>query len=235
MHQIKDLDLSKYSKEEERLILHRIFKDLHGFDIEHIRWAWNTWNLSLWNEEEVSEFVNDPNHLLTHLDKIWKERASTHKKTSIEPLSSQIVLGGKFPKLLTYQAKHNILTTSGLVEMSKRGTGESATTTGTTHCAVGTGTTAEALADKTLETEIDRKEFDTDGDRATSGSTERYGMAFTFSDLGSVNREITEAGILTKVAVGELIARITANAISVTTGRIMTVQIDITHANGTEV
>ena len=233
MESIPNLD--SYTKEEKRLICHRIFKELHGFDIEHIRFSWNTWNISLWNEQEVPDFVNHPNTLISQLDKIWKERASTEKNTVLTPIQSQLILGGKFPKLLTFQQRLNILTTSGLVEMAKRGTDDTTTGTGSTHCAVGTGTTAEALGDKTLQTEIDRKEFDIDGDRGTAGSTERYAMAFSYSDLGSVDRNITEAGLFTKASVGELIARVTSAAIPVTTARIMTVTIDVSHSNGSEI
>lgn len=228
-------DLSKYNEEEKTLILRQIFKDKHGFSIDHTRFAWNTWNLSLWNVKDVPEFEKNPDKLLYNLDRIWKERATTERKTTVEPIQSQIILGSRFPKLITFQKRNNILTTSGLVELAKRGTNEASTTTGTTDCAVGTGTTAETLADIAMETEIDRKVFDTDGDRAVSGTTERYGMAFSYSDLGSVDRNITEAGLLTKSSGGELIARVVGTAINVTTGRIMTAQIDITHANGTEV
>jgi len=213
---------------------HRMVKSLkdRGLDPEHLSLSWNLWKLVLWQEEDVKEIVEHPKKTLEFLDNIWREIKQKPKST-IRPLQVEINFGD-FVKKITWQNRFNILTTSGLIEMAKRGTAESVTTTGTTHCAVGIGTTAEVLADTTLEDEKDRKEFDTDGVRAVSGTTERYGMPFARSDF-SADETITEAGLLTLSALGELIARVTAAGVQITTGRILTVQVDITHANGTQV
>lgn len=232
------IDLSKYSKEERKVLFKTLVKDHFGFGIEHLRFAWNTWKFGLWNENEVPDFKNKPNRIISHLDKLWREIESdivNKKNTTPKPIQSQLILGSKFPKLISYQQKENLLTNSGLIEMAKRGTNEERVPAGTTHCAIGTGTTSPALTDVALETEVDRKEFDTDGDRAVSGKTERYGMAFSYSDVGSVDRDITEAGLFNKSSGGDLIARITSEIIPLTTGRIISVQIDITHQNGVEI
>jgi len=226
--------LAKYTSKEKSVILKELLKWKFGFNPEHLRFSWNTWKIANWNTEEVP-FEHNPKHLLSDLDHIWKERAATDKNTVTTPLQAQMILGGQFPKLITMQDRNNILTTSGLRDMALARTGSAPTTTGTTHAAVGTGTTSEALTDIIMETEIDRKEFDTDGDRDSVAATERYAMAFSYTDLGSVDREITEAGLLTKASVGELIARVTSNAVSMTTARIMTIQVDVSHANGTVV
>lgn len=231
------MNLDKYTKEEKKVLLKELLTDRFGFGLEHLRFAWNTWKFGLWNEDEVP-FTDHPKRILSDLDKLWLEiqnDVENNRHTTAHPIDAQIVLGSRFPKLISYQERKNILTNSGLIEMAKRGTNEASVATGTEYCAVGTGTTAEDLTDVAMETEIDRKEFDADGDRAVAGKTERYGMAFSYSDLGSVDREITEAGLLNKSSGGDLIARVTASAISVTSARIMSVQIDITHANGTEV
>lgn len=212
-------------------LMAKTLKD-RGLDASHLNLSWNLWNLALWQEEDVKELVENPKNTLPFLDKIWAEIRSKAGST-IKPIMSEMNFG-KFGKAVTFQQRYNIITTSGLIEMAKRGTAEAATTTGTTHVAIGTGSTAEALADVTLEAEKARKEFDTAGTRAVFGTTERYGAPFSRSDL-SADETITEAGLLTKAALGELIARVTATGVTITTGRIMTVQVDITHANGTQV
>jgi len=221
---------------ENRKQFNKACKDLLGFGPEHLTLQYNTWNISLWHEEDMKILQEKPKNTLQILDKMWAELANTDRNTTIKPLSSEIKLGiPKIPRTAIYNDKFmNIIPTSGLVEMGARGTGESATTTGTTHGGVGTGSVAEALADKTLGSEVDRKEFDTDGTRAMSGTTERYGLAFSRSDF-TQDETITEAGLLTKVTGGELIARVVATGVTVTTGRIMTMQVDITKINGTSV
>lgn len=211
-------------------------QDLFGFGPEHLKLQYNTWNISLWNQEDMKILEEKPRDTLKTLDAMWKEISSTDRNTTIKPISTEIKLGlPRAPKSLLYSNSFlNIIPTSGLIEMAKRGTAETATTTGTTHGAVGTGTTSEALADVGLETERDRKEFDTDGTRAVSGTTERYGLAFSRSDFAA-DYDISEAALLTKSTGGWCIARVVATPVTVTTGRIMTMQVDITHINGTEV
>jgi hypothetical protein len=232
------LNLEKYSEPEKRKILDQLTTDLLGVPLEHLRFAWNTWKFSLWNENEVPEIVNKPNKIISTLDKLWREiqvDIKNGKHTTARPLHADIIIGGMSPKLLRLKKDLNIITNSGLIEMAKRGTSEERVAAGTTHCAVGTGTNSAQLTDIILQTEIDRKEFDTEGDRGVSGKTERYGMSFSYANLGSVDRDITEAGLFNKSSGGDLIARVVGSAIPVTTGRVMGVQVDITHENGTEV
>lgn len=221
---------------EARQQFKKACKDLFGFGAEHLTLDYSNWNRSLWHKEDMKILQEKPKKTLEVLDKVWMEIANTDRNTTIKPIFSELKLGiPSVHKSLIYNEKNpNIIPTSGLVEIGARGTGETSTTTGTTHGAVGSGTTTEALADKTLETELDRKEFDTDGTRAMSGTTERYGLAFSRSDFTS-DVTITEGGLLTKLSGGELVAHILGTGITVTTGRIFTMQVDITHINGTEV
>ena len=209
-------------------------EDMFGFGPEHLTLQYNTWNISLWNEDDMKILQEKPKDTLYILDKMWKELADTDRDTTIRPLSSQIKLGIPRCPILKYNPLLNIITTSGLIELAKRGTAEAATTTGTTHGAVGIGTTAEALANTALQTEKSRKAFDTAGTRAVSGTTERYGLAFSRSDF-SVDENISEAGLFTKASGGECIARVVATPVTVTTGRIITMQVDVTHVNGSQI
>jgi len=220
---------------ETRRAFLKAVKDHLGFDASHLTFQYSLWNLSTWREDEMSEIIDKPQNTLKVLDKLWGELATTDRNTTIEPFETRIKLGIPESKPIEYNLLiPNIITTSGLVEMAKRGTDEHSTGTGCTHGAVGTGSTAEALADVALETEKARKAFSTDGVSQVSGTTERYGMPFTAADVtaGSI---ITEAALLTKVSGGECVSRVTAAGVTVNTGRIMTMQTDITHANGTQI
>jgi len=220
---------------ESRAQFAKAVKDHFGFEPEHLTLQYNTWNISLWDEQDMKILQEKPRDTLKILDETWAEIRNTDRKsTTITPISSEIKLGIPMSSPILYQRTPNVIPTSGLVEIAKRGTAETATTTGTTHGAVGTGTASEALGDKTLGTEKDRKAFDTDGTRAHSSTTERFGLAFSRSDFAA-DETITEAGLFTKVTGGEMIARVVAAGVTITTGRIMTMQVDITHINGTQI
>ncbi len=208
-------------------------KDFFGFDPEHLTIAYSTWNLSTWKEDELKEIIDKPQNTLKVLDNLWQEIASTDRNTTIQPYETCLQLGIPKSKPLEMRADlYNIITTSGLVEIAKRGTDDTSTGTGCTHGAVGSGTTSEALGDVALETELDRKAFATDGVSSVSGTTERYGMPFTATDVGA-GAVVAEAALLTKSSGGECVARVVASGVTVATGRIMTMQTDITHTNGT--
>lgn len=185
----------------------------------------------------MTEIINDPKRTLKVMDKLWQEIAATDRNTTVKPYEVNIDLGIPTAKPIEYNSElYNIITTSGLVEMAKRGTDEHSTGTGCTHGAVGTSGTAEALGNTALGAEEDRKAFSTDGVAQVSGTTERYGMPFQASDLASgAGTVIQEAALLTKASGGECVSRVTAAGVTVDTGRIMVMQTDITHANGTSV
>ena len=225
---------------EARARLAKSCEDFFGFGLEHLTFTYATWNLSTWKEDDMTEITNNPKNTLKVLDKLWNEIAATDRNTTIRPYETSMTLSIPKARPIQFHAGiNNIITTSGLVEMAKRGTDEHSTGTGSTHGAVGKGdgaggATDEALSDVALESEEDRKAFSTDGVAQVSGTTERYGAPFSVSDLASgAGTQITEAGLFTKSSGGECISHVTANAVTVNTGRIMTLQTDITHANGT--
>ena len=121
----------------------------------------------------------------------------------------------------------NVLTTVGMREMALRSTG--GTTSQNTHMAVGTGVRAETIADVALQTEVARRAFDT---RTVDGTTERYTCAFTRATLGGVDRNISEAGILTLSVGGLLIHRVTTDPITVSYNDTLTITTMVGHRNG---
>ena len=202
----------------------------------HLTISHNIWTIARWDAAQYSELKNDQN-LLRKLEKIWLEIAGTDRKGTIEaPLSCSVINGIiphrelKYPGPLSFEDKlSNILTNVGMAEMGKRSTAEVTTTN--THHAVGTGVTAEAVGDTALETEVGRVAI---GTRVVVNQTERYGSAFADSDIAPVPSTITEAGILTLVAGGVLILRVTAAGQVLDTGNIITVQTNVSHQNGTQ-
>jgi len=199
-----------------------------GLDPIHLTLQSNIWTFATWKEDDVPYFENKKG-LLDKLDRVWNELKETDRNTTVKPVSVSAINGCMPPKILSFQDKlANILPNVGMTEMGKRSTAESSTTN--THHAIGTGVTAAALADTTLETEVGRKVI---GDRVVVNQTERYGTAFTSSDI-TPPKTITEAGILTLSSGGVLILHVIGAGQLLDTGLIVTVQTNITHANGTQ-
>lgn len=199
-----------------------------GLDPIHLTLQSNIWTFATWKEDDVPYFENKKG-LLDNLDRVWKEINESERNTTIKPVSVCAINGMPIPKILSYQDKlANILPNVGMTEMGKRSTAESSTTN--THHAIGTGVTAAALGDTTLETEVGRKVI---GDRVVVNQTERYGTAFTSSDV-TPPQTITEAGVLTLASGGVLILHVIGAGQLLDTGLIVTVQTNITHANGTQ-
>lgn len=199
-----------------------------GLDPIHISITYNLWNFTTWREDDVPYFENKKG-LLDNLDRVWNEINETKRNTTIKPVSVSLINGLPIPKILNFQDRiANILPNLGMTEMGKRSTAESSTTN--THHAIGTGVTAAALGDTTLETEVGRVAI---GDRVVVNQTERYGTAFTSSDI-TPPKTITEAGVLTLASGGVLILHVIGAGQLLDTGLIVTVQTNITHANGTQ-
>jgi len=204
-------------------------KAKYGFDPIHLSLTHNLWNFATWNADEVPFLENKPG-LISKLDKLWAEIASTEKNTVARPQSVTAINGMQDPRVLSYSDRlKNLLPNVGMQEMAKRSTAEVSTTN--THHAIGTGTTAAALGDTALETEVGRK---TIGDRVVVNQTERYGTAYTSADI-TPPKTITEAGVLTLASGGVLILHVIGAGQLLDTGLIVTVQTNITHANGTQI
>jgi hypothetical protein len=221
---------------ERKAQLAKACQDYFGFGLEHITFRYANWNLSTWRKDEMTEVMDNPTNMLNVMDKLWQEIADTDRNTTIKPFETSMSIDlPKVDPIKLYTTVPNIITTSGLVEVGTWSTGED-TTNFVSHGAVGTGTTTEALANVAMESEEDRKDFATNGTATMSGTTERYGMPFADTDLASgAGTAIAEAGLLTASSGGELISRVTATPVSVDSGRILTMQVDITNANGTVV
>jgi len=199
-----------------------------GLDPVHLSLTYNLWSFATWKADDVP-YLENKKGLLDNLDKIWAEINSTERNTTVKPQSVSLINGLPIPKILNFQDRvANILPNAGMTEMGKSRTGETSTTN--THHAIGTGVTAAALGDTTLETEVGRK---TIGDRVVVNQTERYGTAFISSDV-TPPKTITEAGVLTLSSGGVLILHVIGSGQLLDTGLIVTVQTNITHANGTQ-
>lgn len=200
-----------------------------GLDPIHISITTNLWTFATWKEDDVP-YLENKKGLLNKLDALWNELQDTDRNTTVKPLSVTGINGCMPPKIVTYQAGvPNILPNVGMAEMGKRSTAEVSTTN--THHAIGTGVTAAALTDTTLETEVGRKVI---GDRVVVNQTERYGTAFVSADV-TPPQTITEGGVLTDPTTGVLILHVIGAGQLLDTGLIVTVQTNITHANGTQV
>jgi len=198
----------------------------YGKDPKHLTISASSWSLMTWDEDEV-KLENGP-RLLETLDKLRGEiiqDLEAGKMTTARPISAQVLVP-RFPNMK--KPIPNIMTTAGMAEMAKRSTGE--TTTTNTHHGIGTGTTTETVADTTLESEDIRKVI---GSRSVSGTVERYATAFHSSDFTGLPKDITEAGIFTAATDGILIVRVTSDAETMSSGRVLTVGTNITHENGT--
>ena len=216
----------------KKIIYKDLMKDCVGISHpKHFSFSRNLWTLITWQKDEVP-FLKNNKHLLTNIDKLISEMLNTDRKTTVKPDQIQLLNGSPTnTKIIKYQNNiENILTNLGMSEMAKRSTG--ATASHNTHHAVGTGLTAETLNDATLETEVGRKEI---GSALVSNQTERYGSSFSYEDVGSENRDITEAGILTAAVNGILILRITSDPQPLTEDRLITVQTNVSHQNGIEI
>lgn len=218
---------------EARAAFNKSVKDLFGFGAEHLVLTYSTWNLSTWNDEDIPEIINKPQSILATLDRIWQEIAWTDRNTTISPCETRMSLGLPIAPVECRPDMPNIMTTSGMIEMANRGPYTHDGTSGTTHGAVGRGTTSEKLSDIKLEDEIDRKAYSTDGKREVAGTTERYGLPFSRTDFAA-DEVVTEAAMFTAASDGHCIARVVSNGVTVSTGRTMTMQTNITHINGTQ-
>jgi len=185
------------------------------------------WNMALWNEADYPELAINDQHLLGKIDKIFAEIAATDRNTIIEPLQMEIKHGSK--SFFAQTKQKNIIPSIALTEMAKRSVGSS-TTTNMAH-AIGTDNTTPSLTDTLLGAEIFRKAI---GTKTVASQTERYGSAFTGSELGSPPQNIVEAGLFTVLTSNTPIigAHVTFTVFILDVGKIFTLQTNISHKNG---
>lgn len=218
-------------KESSREKLRKAVLETFGFDLKHLTFSHSLWNFALWNQDDYPELAQNDSNILNKLDKIFNEIINTDRNTTSLPIQIENQINGKSFK--SKQNITNILVNGGMNEMGKRSTNESSSTN--IGHAIGTGDNTPELTDIILQTEIFRKSI---GTRTTVLQTERYGTAFTGSDIGGGPAEITEAGIFTTTSPGPsgiMIARVTSSAFLLETGKIFTLQTNITHKNGIQI
>lgn len=199
-------------------------QDKFGFDPKHLNITIGRWIIESWDKSIYPELAKNDNNLQSKLDKLHEEFVESSKQSE-GPLTQELIVGKHH--YIARSEGVNILTNIGMNEMGKRSTAESSSTN--THHAIGTGTTTETISDTVLETEVGRKVI---GTRNVVNQTERYSTAFTSADI-TPPQNISEAGILTEAALGVLIMRITATPVELDTGKVITLQTNITHQNGT--
>lgn len=202
-------------------------KEKFGFGAKHLNISHNVWIWELWDKEQYPELAKNDNNLLNKLDKLHKEFAESAKKSE-GPILQEFINGKSH--YIARREGPNILTNDGMNEMGKRSTGETSTTND--FHGVGTGTTTETVSDVSLETEVGRKII---GTKQVVNQTERYGTAFTSDGITEPPQFISEAGIFTLLVAGIMIMRITATPVELDVGKILTLQTNVTHQNGTEI
>ena len=202
------------------------FHMLTGIQAEHICVSSSLWTIMLWDDDEI-RFKNNQG-LTAHLDHLLFEMAESERDNTVRPLAVSVI-SSAMPKPLTWQRRHNILTTAGMAEMGERSTNESSSTN--SHHAVGTGSASENLADSGLGDEKARK---TIGSRGVSGTTERYSSAFGSADFSdTLPLDITEGAIFTAGSGGVMVSRVTHDAMPIGSGQTLTFGTNISHQNGT--
>lgn len=221
----------------------RLFELKHGITPVHASLKFSKWNVSVWDNEDISSIVANPRKVGTELDALWSEMNGTDRNTTVtpiltepgfkvEPVLSEFKATGMKEPVLYQKDIDNILTNPGMKNMGQLSTAESTKTN--THCYVGDSATAEDVSDIQLGNQLDAKAFDTDGDRETVDQQERYSMAFFRSDfVGDVTLREAGIGTGTTPPTDILVTHVTFSDKPVGAGQTMTVQITVTHKNGT--
>ena len=211
----------------------RLFEAKHGIPPIHASLKFSKWNVSVWNDDDISSIICKPRSVGTELDKLWSEINDTDRNTVVNPLLSEFKSSAMREPILYQKNIDNILTNLGMKNMAQLSTAESTKTN--THCNVGDNNTGELVGDDSLGNQLDSKVFDTDGDRETVDQQERYAMAFFRSDFAT-DVTLREAGIATgsNPTTDTQIVRVTFADKPIGVGQTMTVQITVTHKNGTQ-
>ncbi len=217
----------------DELEFERLFIQKHGVPPLHASLKFSSWNVSVWNDDDISSIVAKPRHVAMDLDCLWSEIKNTERNTVVKPVLSEINSSVMRKPIIYDPYTLNILTNLGMKNMGQLATAESTKTN--THCYACDDNTAENVGDTTLGNQLVAKPFNPDGDRATEDQQERYAMAFFRPDFAS-DVILREAGIGTGTTppTDILTAHVTFGDKPLGTGQTMTVQIAVTHKNGTQ-
>ena len=210
----------------------RLFEAKHGIPPVHAALKFSQWNISVWNNEDISSIVAKPRHVAMELNSLWSEIKNTDRNTTVKPVLSEINSSVMKEPVIFEKDVDNILLNLGMKNMGQLSTAESVKTN--VECNVGDDATAELVGNTQLANQLDSKVFDTDGDRETVDQQERYAMAFFRSNFAS-DVILREAGIATGPSppTDIQIVRVTFADKPIGAGQTMTVQITVTHKNGT--
>jgi len=213
--------------------LARLFFEKHRVPLSHVSLKFSKWNISIWDNDDISSIISNPRSVGRELDKLWSEINNTDKNTIVNPILSEFGSSAIKEPILYQKDIDNILTNLGMKNMGELSTADSIKTN--TECNVGDNNTSEAISNIELGNQLASKVFDTDGDRMTVDQQERYAMAFFSSDFGG-DVILKEAGIATGPTppTDIQIVRVTFADKPVNAGQSMTIQITVTHKNGTQ-
>jgi hypothetical protein len=184
----------------------------------HIRFGITTWTISKWNENDVSF---NSNNIINEHEKILSE----NPKTSILP--SKI------------ESRNNVVLTQGLTESCKRDAG--LVSNSVDYVSIGTDGTSESESQTDLQAELSgspyvRKQTSVSGARAVVGTTAKYGMLFTTSDVPSASSipiTIREAGLHWHVSdASKCHARVSFSDFALDSGDLLVIQINESMSNG---
>lgn len=211
----------------------RLFIKKHGVPPIHTEIKYSMWNVAVWNNDDIASIVSKPRSVMSELDKLFSEINSTEKNTVVKPVMCELNSSSMRKPVIYDPVTFNILTNPGMKNMGELSTAESVKTN--THCYVGDSATGEQVTDTALGNQLLAKVFDVDGDRSTVDQQERYAMAFFRSDFVS-DVTLREAGIGTGASppTDVLVAHVTFLDKPIGAGQTMSVQITVSHKNGTQ-
>lgn len=234
-------------KKFEYWLIDRYLQRNYSIPLKHVMLTSNKWDVAVWDEADVKCIVDEPKGLNNYINKILAECAATDRNTTIRPFdhetkfslphfSASLTGLEELPKPKDIQREiDNIIPTNGMRIMAQRGTGQNSSSN--THMAIGDDPTAEDLTDAALGNELDRKDFATYGDRGvpTGSTTEQYGMPWVVGDFPTNPDDAYEAGLFNAASGVTLMAHVTFAQKTISSGRVLTTQINISHQNGTQV
>lgn len=231
------------------------FRRKFGYDPIHASIKHSRWTIAVWNKEEflstvtlpkdvhdgilteqleriVSEYMEKPNSTIRPKKRLGQYQFSSYPHEP-KALKTDVVFSDRQRDL---EILDNILVYAGMERSAKLNTGQ--LTGAWTHIAVGRGSTTEQLTDTALQTEEKRKAFTSGGNAVvpTNTQTEKYSMVWYDTDMVSALPVIlTEAGIFNQLTGGTMYCRITYSGKQISSGDLMTSQINVTLQNGTVV
>jgi hypothetical protein len=208
----------KFGSDAEKY-MQRWFQLKYGTPIDHAKISSEKWTISRFRKDELESqgiIYGNNGNLIQVLDKIEQE-CNDNPNTSLHRL--------QYEKDLT-----NILLLLGLTESAKRDTGETSTTIDW----IGTGTSATAEDESQaglISAYGSRKQFSVSGQRKVINQTAKYNMVFSDTDL-TVPVNLTEGATYTLSSGGIAHARLNFPSFPLTSGEVITFQINETHQNG---